>query len=107
MDNVIFKYVLKERDIELALPVPREGAWIRHVDCNPASGHPAVWIEHADLMRATWPPGDEPAPDVTHWRWRFFVRATGEPFLRADTAEFLGTAVCGRTVWHVFLERQV
>lgn len=66
-------------------PVPGNGE-IRHCGSDPESGDPALWIECE--------PG-QPTNDR-----EFFAIATGAAV--PPYATFIGTAVCGPFVWHVF-----
>ncbi len=82
----IFKYVLGNDQMTLTMPCH---AQIRHVGCDPSSGFPCLWTQVSDTA-------------VTETR-RFEWFGTGHNLSdEALFGEFLGTAICGLFVWHVF-----
>lgn len=80
----IFKYVVSNRIWKLAMPT---GAKILSVGADPATGNPAFWA----LVDDTQPKEER----------EFRVFGTGHE-IDVPVDWYVGTAICGPFVWHVF-----
>lgn len=82
MKSVIYKYPLTDPCTVLELPAEAQVRYVGSQDGN----FPTLWIEL-------------PAEPQVHYLKTFEVRGTGYPF---DGGSYIGTAICGPFVWHVF-----
>lgn len=80
----IYKYVLTACSNTIQTHIVNK---ILFVDRDPASGHPAVWIQ-VDT--------DSPKDDFD-----FTIYGTGH-FQGAHEKIYIGSAICGTFVWHVY-----
>lgn len=80
--RTIWKFVVGDT-LTAELADPRALA----VGCDPASGWPAVWVEHTPDARATH---------------RLEWRIVGTGWTGDLPGEYVGTAICGSFVWHVY-----
>ena len=86
MKKEIWKYTLPiQRDTELCVP---PGAVLLHVVQAPSSGGIALWM----MVN----------PDAMPVMRRFAVIGTGECFDDLIEEQYVGTAILGGFVWHVF-----
>lgn len=82
--KVIYKYVLPVGEV-YTLQMPRDRA-LAKVGRDPLSGLPAMWF----IVES-----DSPKQEC-----KYKVFATGEDI--TGSVSHVGTAICGRYVWHVF-----
>ena len=93
MTSTIWKFPLQERDVQrLRMP---EGARLLYVDAqDPGGPYPQLWL-------TLWAQVDPSKPTVERL---IAIVGTGDPTPDADdpSAIYVGSAICGAFVWHVF-----